>query len=233
MQEGVPLGIGLLVREPQADTVRQFASRVYYLAGLYALLFVASIAGLVLIVQWARLFVTLTQRSNVETLVLLFLVAFYFYFVLISWRGAVGACNLLFHASLAVIKGRDYVEGLKSRRLRQPPEQHSAALNLLLERDDGAHGSFELAVADDAGELGVLEIDGARVTYQANYSGSSSEVFIFLVHQVNRSCGLLTAGGWTSSSGARSTTRSSSSTSPWSSSRVTCPERSVSRRGPG
>ena len=179
------MGMTLLIREPQADTARQFSARVYFLGALYAILFLSSIAGLVLIIQWARLFVTLAQRSNVETLILLFFVAFYLYFVFLSWRGAAGTLRLLFYSAIGAVKGREAAERMKTAHLRQPAMRHSVAVNLVVESDEGPR-AFQLKVADDFGEIGVLEIDGARLTYHANYKGSSSEVFIYLVHQANQ-----------------------------------------------
>jgi hypothetical protein len=180
------LGFIFVIREPRADTAEQFSSRMSILGALYSFLFCASIAGLVLIVHWAHLLVTLTQRSNIETLTLLFFMAFYVYFALLSWRGALGACWLLWYGVIASIKGEDAAERRKADHMSCAKARHSVALNMLIERDDvGAHG-FELRVGDATGELGVLEIDGARMTFHANYKGSSSELFIYVVHQINK-----------------------------------------------
>ncbi|HEX5141850.1 MAG TPA: hypothetical protein VFX19_12970 [Dehalococcoidia bacterium] len=179
------MSISAVIREPQADTARQFSARVNLLAGLYALLFVASIAGIVLIVQWGKLLVTLSQRSNVETLTLVFFLAFYLYFILISWRGMLGALRVFYFGLRARIRGAEQGERAKDAALRRPGVEHSVGLNLIIERADLGHEPFRLRVSDGYSELGVVDVDGARLTYIPAYHGSSSELFIFLIHQIN------------------------------------------------
>jgi hypothetical protein len=53
---------------------------------------VGALIGIGLLVWKAQLFVTLTQRSNVETLTLAFFLVFFAYLGILSARGAVGAC---------------------------------------------------------------------------------------------------------------------------------------------
>ena len=77
-----------VVREPESETPEQFAHRVHQLAVAYTVLFVASLTGIGLLVWKAQLFVGLTQRSNVETLTLAFLMVFFGYIALLSVGGA-------------------------------------------------------------------------------------------------------------------------------------------------
>lgn len=83
-----------LVREPAVATVEQYRQRVYWLAQVYAGLFGASLLGLALLVWQGQLYVSLTQRSNVETLTLLFLMVFFSYVAALSRPGAAGAARI-------------------------------------------------------------------------------------------------------------------------------------------
>ncbi len=81
------------------ETPEGFARRVRILAATYTVLFVASCAGVAVIALNGKLFVTLAQRSNVETLTVLFLLVLYAYFVAVSARGAWGAVRLVVYAT--------------------------------------------------------------------------------------------------------------------------------------
>src|SRR5918911_4534888 len=83
-----------LVSEPGAESAEDFARRVRLLAATYAVLFCSSVAGALVLALHGKLFVTLAQRSNVETLTILFLLVLYLYLAAISARGAWGALRL-------------------------------------------------------------------------------------------------------------------------------------------
>ena len=144
-------------------------------------------AGIVIVVQWARLFVTLAQRSNVETLALLFFVIFFAYFVLLSWRGTVAAARLAYFSYRARRIDRQSVELEKMQALGptkgRPP---TVAVNVLIEQEGRQGQRIEIDVADKAGSVGRLWIDGARLQFNHNAGMSSNEVLIYLVHQLNR-----------------------------------------------
>ncbi|HZX95865.1 MAG TPA: hypothetical protein VFE90_15190, partial [Myxococcales bacterium] len=83
-----------VVSEPGAESAEGFARRVRILGATYLVLFCASCAGTVVVALHGKLFVTLAQRSNVETLTILFMLVFYTYLAAISARGAVGAVRI-------------------------------------------------------------------------------------------------------------------------------------------
>jgi hypothetical protein len=176
-----------LVREPESDTPAQFATRVWLLAASYSLLLIASLTGLVLLIQWGRLLVTLTQRSNVETLALLFFIAIYAYFAVLSWRGAVGALRLLLYLLLRLWRSEAQVEASKIEALGPPRgAPPSVALNLVLQREGQSYHPFDLDVADDYGFLGRLRVNGAQLLFLHEYRTGSTDIFIYFVHQVNK-----------------------------------------------
>src|SRR4030081_458230 len=84
--------------EPGADTAARSGRRVRILAASYTVLFCACCTGAVVLVVSGKLFVTLAQRSNVETLTVLFLLVFYGYPAAVSAPGALGAARIALHA---------------------------------------------------------------------------------------------------------------------------------------
>ena len=177
-----------IVREPDEETPAQFARRVRLLGVIYLVMCASSVAGIVLLLQWAKLFVTLAQRSNVETLVLLFLLAYFFYFILLSWSGAIAALRIGFYLLVARIAGVSEAERRKIKAIGKPEpgDRPTIALNLLLERAGRPGEAFELEVADEYGSLGKIRIDGAKVSHEPTYRGGSTSLLIFFVHQTNR-----------------------------------------------
>jgi len=168
-----------VISEPGADSPESFRRRVRMLAVTYAVLFLACCAGEVLIAVQGKLFVTLAQRSNVETLTILFLLVLYAYLAAISMRGALGAARLTFYAW----RRRSAREPVVERRrqlgtLDARADGPWAALAKVLERSDGAPLRFELS--DQAGYYGALEIDGARVRHIETASGSADLIAYFV-----------------------------------------------------
>ena len=176
---------GLLKRvisEPGADTAEDFARRVRILAVTYATLFVASVAGALILAIHGKLFVTLAQRSNVETLTILFLLVFYAYLAGLSARGAWGAARLVVHAARRRY-GRDALEHRRRqmRSLGARGDGPWAALDKVVERTDGAPLRFELV--DEAGFHGALEVDGAQARHVETAAGSA-DVVAYFVRQI-------------------------------------------------
>lgn len=162
-----------LITEPGADTARGYARRVRLLAATYAVLFFASCAGLVLLAVKGKLFVTLAQRSNVETLTILFLLVFYGYLAALSARGARGAARILWAA----------LTGTRLEPAGPRGEGTYAATAVVMERTDGAPLRFDLQ------ELGVLEIDGARIAHRDAHRNGSADLIAYFVEQVCKVAG--------------------------------------------
>src|SRR5207237_2543390 len=120
-------------------SAEDYVRRVHILAATYAVLFCASVAGVVVLAIYGKLFVTLAQRSNVETLTILFLLVLYAYLVALSARGALGAARLALYA----LRRRSAREPVAERRrqlgtLDARTDGPWAALAKVLERTDGA-----------------------------------------------------------------------------------------------
>ena len=177
-----------IITEPGAENAEDYARRVRILALTYAVLFTACCVGAVVIVVEGKLFVTLAQRSNVETLTILFLLVLYCYLGAVSAPGALGAARIALFAL-----GRRFGGDVPAQRRRQMAslpgrgEGPWAALGKVLERTDGAPLRFE--IAGEAGYLGALEVEGARVRHLETASGSA-DLIAYFVRQVEEVTGL-------------------------------------------
>ena len=176
-----------LITEPGAESAEDYARRVHILAATYVVLFCSSVAGIVLLAIHGKLFVTLAQRTNVETLTVLFLLILYAYLAAISARGALGAARLALYA----LRRRVAREPVAERRrqlgtLDARADGPWAALAKVLERTDGAPLRFELS--DQAGYFGALEIEGARVRHLETASGSA-DLIAYFVRQIEEVTG--------------------------------------------
>jgi hypothetical protein len=172
------------IREPGADTARDYALRVRRLAAAYTGLFVLSLAGMGVLVWRAQLFVTLAQRSNIETLTLAFLMVFFGYLATLSASGAWGTVQIVRHSL-----GGDWDDRQrrKMRGLGQSSRQPTVAeLNVVLERADQPAQPFDVLVADRMGRMGSLRIEGARLAYVADHRDGSNEILAYVERQVTR-----------------------------------------------
>jgi hypothetical protein len=172
------------IKEPGADTAPEYALRVRRLAAAYAGLFVLSLAGIVVLVWRAQLFVTLAQRSNVETLTLAFMMLFFAYLATLSAAGAWGGLQIVRHSL-----GGEWADQQrrKMRGLGRSGGQPTVAeLNIVLERVDRPRQPFDVPVADGIGRMGSLRIDGSRLAYTAEYRDGSNELLAYVERQVTR-----------------------------------------------
>ena len=80
-----------------SKTTHQYRRRVYMMAAVYVLLNVTAVASIVIIVWQYRLFITLSQRSNVETLTLAIILVLFAYLVFTTFGGFIGALKLVFY----------------------------------------------------------------------------------------------------------------------------------------
>jgi hypothetical protein len=172
-----------VVSEPGADTAEGFTRRVRMLAVTYLILFCSSCAGAVVLAVHGKLFVTLAQRSNVETLTILFMLVFYAYLAALSARGALGALRIFVYAAR-----RRFSRDAGAERARQletlgkPGMGPWAATSKVLERADGGALRFELR--DEQGSHGFIEVEGARVSQRDARGGGSADLLAYFVRQV-------------------------------------------------
>lgn len=123
---------------------------------------------------------TLSQRSNVETLTIAFIIVLFVYLIVLSLAGAWGALRI-FYFNAPARPGRDTatVESRKQAALKllrgDPP---TVALNCLVCHTDRPHEPIAIPIADDAGSLGRVLIDGATMTHQESLQGGSNSLLV-------------------------------------------------------
>lgn len=176
------------IREPEIESARQYARGVRLLAAAYLALLCFSLAGIGILIWQAQLYVTLSQRSNVETLTLAFLFVFFAYLAALSAPGAWGAAHLVYFGALALVAGdRDTLERRKMRALGPPKDQPAVvALNLVLEPERHPNQTLVFTVADSAGSMGRIEVQGVRVAHHPATKSGSNNLLAFTIQQVNQ-----------------------------------------------
>ena len=175
-----------LIREPDVSDPGQYRRRVAELAAVYVAIFGLSATGIALLVLKGRLFVTLSQRSNVETLTIAFLLLFFGYIALITARGAWGGLRIgAFRLAARLAHDPTRVEQRKIAALGASEKHQAVAVNLLIERADHPGEPFELRVADDVGSVGRIRIDGARIEHRSGHRGGSNDLLAYFVRQVS------------------------------------------------
>ncbi|HLJ80591.1 MAG TPA: hypothetical protein VKT52_03820, partial [Ktedonobacterales bacterium] len=183
------------IREPSIASGSEYARRVSLLAWTYVGLTAGAIVGIGMLVWQAQLYVTLSQRSNVETLTLAFFLLFFTYLAALSLRGVLGAAQIGYYAVLRTLgMPGTAVERRKMRALSPPRANADAtvALNFALEIEGHPCRPFSLHVEDEAGSMGVIEVEGVRVTHHPAAKTGSNALLAFFTQQVD---GLLARRG--------------------------------------
>jgi hypothetical protein len=178
-----------VIREPGADSPHDYSQRVRRLAAAYLVLCVGSTIGIGLLVWRARLFLSLTQQSNVETLTLAFLMVFFAYLGVLSAPGALGALRVAYYDGLLRRLGaaQEEVERRKHAALGPPHgDPPVAALNVILERNGQPCQAFGVPVRDAIGDMGQIVVDAAGLTHRPARDAGSNDVLAYFVHQVKQ-----------------------------------------------
>ena len=180
------------IREPDVSDAAHYRRRVTRLAFVHPALFASAVIGLVLLLCRGRFFVTLSQRSNVETLTIAFFLLFFTYVALLSARGTWGGLRVLWYRAVGRIRGEDEAERRKIAALGAGQAHPACSLNLAIERSDRPGEPLEFAIRDRHGSLGKLRVDGVRVEHLESLRDGSNNLLAFFVRQVCAVTGLPT-----------------------------------------
>ncbi|HEV8192634.1 MAG TPA: hypothetical protein VGP82_14305 [Ktedonobacterales bacterium] len=175
------------IREPSIQSGSEYKQRVHRLAAAYTTLFVGALVGIGLAIWQAQLYVTLSQRSNVETLTLAFVVIFLAYLAVLSAPGVLGAARILYYA-LQSRSAPSWEEGEQRKMRALGPAGSSSAtvgLDVALERESRPKQPFSIEVADAAGSMGQICVDGVEVSHKPTTKDGSNAMLAFFVEQVN------------------------------------------------
>src|SRR5689334_22143125 len=156
-----------MVREQGTDSVDGYRKRVYRLAAIYSAIVLIGVAAIAIIILWGKFFVTLTQRSNVETLMLAFVLVLFAYLVIVCSPGAWGTIKILYY-NLPAWFGRDQaeVEARKQAAVKYKEGKPDAVyLNCRVCRQGHSNDAVRIPIRDAAGDLGTVVIDGVKMTH--------------------------------------------------------------------
>jgi hypothetical protein len=175
-----------IIREQATSTIRQYENRVYRLAATYCGILVTAVAAVVLIVMRGKLFITLSQRSNVETLVLALILVLFGYLAVISAPGAWGACKILAYNSPRWFgRPSGEVERRKQAALKtRKGDPNAVYLNCVVRRANEADPAIVIPLEDAAGGLGLIRIAGAKMSHEAGPHHSSNSVLAYFEQRI-------------------------------------------------
>lgn len=178
----------------------EYQRRVYLEAAIYVLLNITAIISIVIIIWQYRLFVTTAQRSNVETLTLAIIVILFAYLVVTTFKGFIGALRILYYrlprGGGSEPQARDdgqprmsaqqrRLEERKQRALTPAENEHSKAyFNIAFAAQGKPEEPIRVPIADDAGSLGTLILDGVEARIEATKKGVSNTLFEYLLNQI-------------------------------------------------
>lgn len=177
------MSLGEGVVERVESTPDGYARKVALLALIYVALDLVC-GALVAVILWrARHLITLAQRSNVETALLLIVLVLALFYLATTLRGALGALRMA-ALNAPYLWGADpaRVEARKQRALRDGGEPFAAHFDRALVADAPARLRFE--VADDAGRLGVVEVDQVTATVRPVKSGLNNSLIAFVLGEI-------------------------------------------------
>jgi hypothetical protein len=174
-----------MVKKFAARTPEAYARRVRWLAAVYFALNAASLAIVVLVVWRAKHLVALAQRSNVETLTLLIVLALSANYLLTTWRGFVGAIRIVL-LNAAYLGGGDWLEIEKRKHAALPTsdEPKVVYLDQVIAPEEDPSKDISWDFQDDAGRLGKVSIRGVEVRYDPEKDGLNNTFFEFLVSRI-------------------------------------------------
>jgi hypothetical protein len=164
------------LRGPGVSDPAHYRKRVRWLAIVHVTLFIASLAGSALLIWRGEFFVTLSQRSNVETLTIAFLLLFFGYFAVISAHGAVGGVRIgMFHLRA---RGMDdaRLEAAKIAALGERGPGPAAAFDRALEAEGHPGEPWQIELRDDHGSMGRLRVSGLHIEHLDAYRGGSNSL---------------------------------------------------------
>lgn len=177
----------VLLQEPGVSDPKHYARRVLWLAIVHASLFASSIAGIGLLLWRGELFITLSQRSNVETLTLAFLLLFFGYFAVITCRGAAGGIRVVgSRIRRRLARDPDAFEAKKQAALGAAGDGSTAAVDKVIELDGAPDAAWEVELRDAAGSLGRVRIDGVRIHHVDAFRGGSNTLLAYVATRVAR-----------------------------------------------
>jgi hypothetical protein len=158
--------------ESPVQDVGDLRRRTTILAVIHVVLTTACLALFALLVLRIKLLVTLAQRSNVETLLLLFFAAFVTVLLMTTGPSTLGAITLL---GLRVVPADRRQRWIQAHAVAPRREERTLALlNLWVAGPDGV---LEISLEDGFGRLGHLRVHGVELQLENAPDAIAGPVF--------------------------------------------------------
>lgn len=169
-----------ILTEQGTSSVPRYRSRVRRLAVFYLGIVIFSIISIAILIIRGRFFVTLAQRSNVETATIAVIIALFTYLTAVSLRGAFGALRIAMLALPAVFGAKhEDVEQKKQASLTWSKEKPGSVYLNAMVRAGAADEPIRIPLEDEHGSLGTLVIDGAEMLHVDAPAHSSNSIFAY------------------------------------------------------
>jgi hypothetical protein len=178
------------IKEKATRSPERYAARVRTMALVYLALDTISIIIIVAIAWRVRYFITLSQRSNVETLTLAIVFILALYYLLTTFKGFIGAIRMAWLNFPKILskdeKQYEKVEQRKHSALPQGRETISAYFDQAIVQEGKPNEPIKWELVDSAGKLGEIELDGVEAKYYPIKDGMNDSLFEFLGDQIEK-----------------------------------------------
>lgn len=179
-----------IVKEHASQNPDQYGARVRWIALIYVVLNLISVAIIITVVWRVRYFVALSQRSNVETLTIAIIFVLALYYLATTWKGFVGGLRMgWLNAPKLFNRGQEAQEGVERHKhsaLKTGGQSKYVCLDQAVRLRGKPQDSIKWQIGDAAGKLGDLVLDGVRITYYPIKEGMNNSLFEFVVNQLEK-----------------------------------------------
>lgn len=170
----------LVLEEPGVSDAAHYRRRVHRLAVVHFTLFFLSLAGFALLIWKGELFITLAQRTNVETLTITFFLLFFGYFAVATAPGAIGALRILASAGSQTKK-----QARLEKKMKRTPGA-AAAFDKAIDLQGKPGEAFTIEIRDEHGSLGRLQFCGVKVQHLDSFHGGSNSLLGYVERHLNK-----------------------------------------------
>jgi hypothetical protein len=179
-----------VLRPPGILDAEHYARHVRWLAVVYVVLFASSLVGFGLLIWRGEFFVTLSQRSNVETLTIVFFLLFFGYFAVITAHGALGGVRIgLYHLRARLAHDPARIETAKIGALGARGAGPVAAFDRAIELEGKPGEPWEIELADEHGSMGRLRVSGVRIEHLDTFRDGSNTLLGYFEGKLGEATG--------------------------------------------
>jgi hypothetical protein len=173
------------VKEHATSTPENYASRVRWLAVIYVALNLISAAIMVAVAWRFQFFMTIAQRSNVETLTLAIIFVLALYYMISTFGGFIGAMRIiLLNLPGLWTQDKGKIEWRKHNAIRTGGSPKAAYLDQAIVLKDKPGEVIIWQVSDDTAKLGEVELRGVEAKYYPIKDGMNNSLLEFLADKL-------------------------------------------------